>query len=98
VPSSKRRRIKLSYSARYNRDFLHLERSIAESVKKKLALFQENPWHPSLRVKKIRGREGIWELSVTEQYRVTFEWAKAKGEEQIVILRRVGTHDILRTP
>lgn len=98
MPNSKRKEIKLSYSARYNRDFFRLEKPIAKMVERKLALFQEGPRHPSLRVKKLRGHEGIWELSLTEQYRVTFEWAKVKGEERIAILRRVGTHDVLKAP
>ena len=49
--------------------------------------------HPSLRVKPVRGADGIWELSVTMNYRITFEI-----REEWAILRRIGTHDILRNP
>ena len=57
----------------------------------KLALFLEDPSHPSLRVKKMKGTAAIWELSVTMNYRITFE---VDGER--VLLRRIGTYDVLR--
>ena len=49
--------------------------------------------HPSLRLKKIKGHPTIWEGRITESYRFTFQIA---GE--IYLLRRIGTHDILKTP
>ncbi len=77
---------------------MKLPPELRKMVQRKLDLFRENPRHPSLRVKKMHSQQGIWELSVTEQYRVTFEWAKGKAKERIAILRRVGTHDILQAP
>jgi hypothetical protein len=44
-------------------------------------------------VKPVKGTPGIWEMSVTMSYRITFE---IDGER--VLLRRIGTHDILRRP
>lgn len=52
-----------------------------------------NPRHPSLRVKKIKGRKDIWEMSITINYRLTFEI-----HESSVLLRKIGTHNILETP
>lgn len=98
MPSSSQRRIKLSYSARYSREFFRLPKPIAELVKQKLTIFQENPRHPSLRVKKMRGHQDIWELSVTQEYRITFQWAQSQSGERIAILRHVGTHAILKSP
>ena len=43
--------------------------------------------------KRIRGTAGIWEMSVTVNYRLTFE-----ADEERMLLRRVGTHDVLRRP
>jgi len=34
----------------------------------KLALYENNPRHPSLRVKKIQSTGDIWEMSVTKSY------------------------------
>jgi len=55
-------------------------------------LCENNPRHPSLRVKKIQGAGNIWEMSVTKSYRITFQ-----RKEEIILLRNTGTHDILRT-
>jgi hypothetical protein len=32
-------------------------------------LYAENPGHPSLRFKKLRGHESVWSVRITEQYR-----------------------------
>jgi mRNA-degrading endonuclease RelE of RelBE toxin-antitoxin system len=82
----------------FARDSLKLSPEMRRIVQRKLDLFRENPRHPSLRVKKMHGHEEIWELSLTEDYRVTFEWSETQGQERIAILRRVGSHDILKTP
>jgi mRNA-degrading endonuclease YafQ of YafQ-DinJ toxin-antitoxin module len=56
-------------------------------------MYIANPNHPSLRVKKMKGTSGFWELSLTMNYRLTFE-----VEGEVLTLRRVGTHDTLRHP
>lgn len=87
--------IKLQPSRRFAREALNLSPELRQTLQRKLDLFCKNPGHPSLRVKKVRGYKGVWELSITEQYRVTFEWAEGEGI-RTVILRRVGTHEILK--
>ena len=54
---------------------------------------------PSLRVKRVRGHERIWELTWAPDGRATFEY----GDEVIpgeahIIWRRVGTHEIFDRP
>ena len=61
---------------------------IQETIKAKLRLLVQDPRHPSLRVKKMQGAKGIWEASVTMDYRLTFEMAADK-----LILRTIGKHD-----
>jgi mRNA interferase RelE/StbE len=77
----------------FDRDYGNLPTEIKERANKQLALFFENPHHPSLRLKKIRGHPTIWEGRITESYRFTFQ---ISGE--LYLLRRIGTHDILKTP
>ena len=77
----------------FDRLFKRLPKAIQGAAYEKLDLFLSDLGHPSLRVKRIRGTERIWELSVTMNYRLTFE---IDGER--IILRRIGTHDILRSP
>ena len=71
-----------------------LPQPIKEQAKKQLGLLLENPEHPSLRVKKIKGQtEDFFEARVSRGYRFTF-----KIEGEYYILRKIGTHDILRKP
>ena len=77
----------------FDRSFKRLPKRIQSDVLEKVERFFDDPTHPSLRVKCIRGIERIWEMSITMNYRLTFEL-----DEQRVLLRRVGTHDVLRRP
>ena len=81
------------FTPSFERLFKRLPKRIREATYQKLALFLQDPAHPSLRVKRIRGTNRIWEMSITMNYRLTFE-----VDEQRVLLRRIGTHDILRKP
>lgn len=88
--------IKLKPTRSFYRDLAGLSSELQKRVWNKLSLFQTSPRHPSLRVKKIKGTRDIWELSVTREYRLTFQWDQAK--QRIAILRRVGAHNILQNP
>jgi len=78
---------------RFRKDFRRLPVDVQERLGRALEQFVANPRHPALRVKKMEGARDIWELRVSDNYRVTFEYCEGG-----VILRRVGTHDILRRP
>ncbi len=75
----------------FDRDYAGLPETVKARVDKQLALLLADPRHPSLRLTKIRGAEDIWEARITRGYRMTLNIA---GDT--IILRRVGTHDILR--
>ena len=77
----------------FDEDYSALPESIKERADKQFIILIENPHHPSLGLKKIKGHPNIWEGRVTKSYRFTFQ---ISGE--IYLLRRVGTHDILKTP
>lgn len=85
--------MRLFRTDRFKRDFRRLPREVQERVETSLERFVANSRHPSLQVKKMEGAPGIWELRVTDNYRLTFQFV-----EEGVILRRVGTHDVLRRP
>lgn len=76
----------------FRRDFRSLPRDVQSRAEKAIRLLQENPRCPSLRSKRMKGLEGIWEASVPMSYRITYELA---GDT--LILRRIGTHGILKT-
>jgi len=84
---------KLRSTRIFDKSFQRLPKTAREQTLTKLDLFLGDASHPSLRVKRLKGSDRIWEMSITMNYRVTFEI----GDDQI-ILRRIGTHDILRNP
>ena len=78
---------------RFNKDFRYLPDDIQARTAKALELFLSNRRHPSLHVKKMEGAPDIWELRVSDNYRITFQYV-----HEGVLLRRIGTHDLLRHP
>ncbi len=89
---------RVEFSPGFDKRFRRLPKELRLKTYEKLALFLEDPSHRSLRVKKINNpfilrlsKDAIWELSVTMNYRITFE-----VDAHRVLLRRIGTHDVLR--
>jgi len=70
-----------------------LPEELKDRAKKALELFQENPSHPSLGHKKMAGQENIFEIRVSNNYRITYQKIN-----DTAYLRKVGTHDLLRNP
>jgi mRNA interferase RelE/StbE len=82
--------MKIRRTDRFKKDYLTLPKNIQRRVDEKLKFLLRDPRHPSLRVHKIRGVKGLWELSVTMNYRVLFE---INGE--FFVLLAVGPHNIV---
>ena len=70
-----------------------LPQDIREKTKSALELLALNPSHPSLGHKKMGGQENIYEVRVSQNYRITYSKSGHTG-----YLRKIGTHDILRNP
>ncbi len=85
--------MKLVFTKSFVRDYQALSEELQKPADKQLERLAENPSHPSLNVKKMRDPRNIWEARVTKAYRLTFQL-----EGGVCILRRLGTHDILRKP
>ena len=83
----------IHFAESFKKDFRHLPFSVQKLFDEKLKLFDQNSRHPSLRVKKIQGYENRWEGSINLSYRFTFEI-----HDDHYLLRRIGPHDILKTP
>ena len=78
----------------FEREYTDLPEGIKKRANKQFSFLLENPHHPSLRLKKLKGTENLWEARVTRGYRFTFQ---VVGETYI--LRRIGKHeDVLRNP
>ncbi len=84
---------KLRILSTFKKDYKKIPSAIKDKVDKQLEFLISNPGHPSLNLHPIRGTKGIWEGYVDYHYRFTFE-----TEEDYYVLRRVGTHDIIKNP
>ena len=82
--------VKIRRTNSFVKDFRKPPEEIRSLIDKQLTLLLENPRHPSLTLKKLKGTE-IFEIRITKGYRLTLRYA-----EQVLELRRVGTHDLLR--
>lgn len=81
-------------SPRFDRAYKKLPGEVRERFKDKFQLLvSSNLTHPSLRVKRIKGTDGIWEASIDMAHRLTFE--KIEGG---IRLRVIGGHDVLGNP
>jgi mRNA-degrading endonuclease RelE of RelBE toxin-antitoxin system len=63
---------KIRFSKRFTKAYLRLPADIREKVKKALVLLVENPRHPSLQTKTIKGTRGFYEARVDINYRMTY--------------------------
>jgi mRNA-degrading endonuclease RelE of RelBE toxin-antitoxin system len=81
----------LQPTARFATDYNRLPQHLRRRIDKALGLLLENPRHPSLQAKKVKGYENRWEGRVSLHYRLIFTI-----EGDAYVLLRVGTHDLLK--
>ena len=83
-----------------------LPKEIQEKAIKAFTLFKENPRHPSLVIKKVKGVEGIWEGRIDQFYRFTFQYLDNpaydptrddESKKTICLFRNIGRHEIVDT-
>lgn len=81
--------MKFIYSDYFIENVSKLSYEVRKILKEKLSLMYRNPRHPSLRVKKIQGREDIFEASITMDIRMTWQYIK----KDVILLRKIVRHD-----
>jgi len=85
--------LEVFYSPEFKRAYKKLPKSVQGLIKKKGAVFAEDPFHPSLRTHKLEGTlKGLWAFSIDHRNRVVFEFTK----QNTVLLHSVGDHSIYR--
>ena len=91
--------------ARFDREFRRLSREQQRAFLAMLPLFiaalKENPpeFPPGLRVHRVQGTSGVWEVTFAADGRATFEYGREiLANEPHVIWRRVGSHGVLVEP
>jgi hypothetical protein len=92
-------------SRRFRREYLALSPEQRAAFKQALRLFiealrrQPPACPPSLRVKRVQGHPGVWELTFAADGRATFAYGEeVEPGQPHVVWRRVGDHSILSDP
>ena len=80
--------MKLFFSERFKKDYKLFSDDIKQLINSKLKILSENPLHLSLRTKKIKGKEDIFETSINMHIRITCNYYEGK-----ILLRAIGEHD-----
>ncbi len=80
--------MKFRFLNRFKKEYRKLPKEIQGRADKQLKLLFKDPKHPSLRIRKIVGTKNIWEGSVTDNYRFTFQIEKG-----LYVMRNIGLHD-----
>lgn len=80
----------LVFSERFKKNFKKLNAADRKTAKEKLKLFIDDPFHPSLRTKKIQGTYEMWESSINMDVRMTWRWGE---DENTIELSNIGGHD-----
>ena len=84
-------RYQITYSDRFKKSYKKLTVREQKLVQDKVMILSENPMHPSLRVKRIKGTADLFECSINMDIRVIWYY---EGDK-IILLLDVGHHDIL---
>ena len=85
--------MKVAFTKPFKRDYKGLPENLQELIDKQIIHLLNDPKHPSLRLKKMEGHKFIYEARITKDYRMTFQIVN-----DTYLLRRVGTHSILKRP
>jgi addiction module RelE/StbE family toxin len=81
----------IHYNEQFEQQFLALPKSIQKKACKKETLFRENPFHPSLRLHKLKGKlDGLWSISIDMKYRIIFK----PLEGGVILFISAGMHSI----
>ena len=79
------------FTSTFKKSFSKLQNNEKKLFYDKLSLFINNHRHPSLRTKKIRGSEILFESSINMSIRVIW----AYHNENLILMIDIGHHDIL---
>ncbi|MGI6534059.1 MAG: type II toxin-antitoxin system YafQ family toxin [Peptococcia bacterium] len=84
-------KFKIIFTKTFEKNLKRLIITEQKQVAEKLKILQINPYHPSLRTKKIKGFEGLFECSVNMDIRIPWPY---EGSD-IIITLDIGHHSIV---
>jgi len=87
----------------FRRDYKRLSRqqqlAWQQAVRRLVTGLKAGRLDPALRVKRVQGYPGVWEISWAPDGRATFHYGEeVRSGDPHVVWRRIGTHGIFRRP
>lgn len=86
--------MQIKWSPLFEKNLLKYDAKFRDKVKRKLNLFIDNKYHPSLRYKKVQAlkheKPPVKEISIDMDIRITLQ-----EFDDFIYLRNIGGHDIL---
>ncbi len=83
----------VAFSKIFKKQYKKLQKNEKNMIQNKMQLLIEDPFHPSLRTKKIKKFNDIFELSINMDLRIIWKYENSS----IILLLAVGHHDILES-
>lgn len=81
----------IHYNSAFAEQFTAFPIVIQKKACKSEAFFRENPFHPSLRLHKLKGKlQGLWSISLDRKYRIIFK----PLEDGVILFVSIGLHSI----
>ena len=81
----------IDFNAKFKKQYKKLPQNIRKRFLERLAVFEENPYHPLLNTHKLRGKKRAFRsINITGDYRAQFLW-----EGDVVTFHEIGTHSEL---
>ncbi|MGI8553659.1 MAG: hypothetical protein ACR2PL_23160 [Dehalococcoidia bacterium] len=85
------------------RDYARLTAAQQAAFKRALRLFLQGliqqAFDPGLRIKRVEGYPGVWEMTWAPDGRATFHYGvEARHGDPHIVWRRIGKHDTFREP
>ena len=85
--------IKVYTAPQFKKSVQKIPHRVQLTFQKKLKLFRQDPFCPSLKTHKLSGKmKGYYSFSVTYSYRIVFEFL----DENEVLFINIGTHGIYK--
>ncbi|MHB9093494.1 MAG: type II toxin-antitoxin system RelE family toxin [Eubacteriales bacterium] len=83
---------KFRSTRKFDKQFKALDKTSIKQAEKAIELFINDPTHPSLRLKKVKGTEDFYEISVNMSVRIIIE-INSQGKNQINTFYIIGKHE-----
>ena len=82
---------KLEYTKTFEKNLIKLSDNEQRTVVRKLKLLVADPFHPSLRIKKVQRLIDVFECSVNMDIRILWQ----HKDNRMILLIDIGRHDII---